>query len=471
MGRLIAGILQQKHVSETQMQPTGKPTLALSNFVSTLSFSRIPPAVAKKARICLLDYLGATFVGSHSKEAVLARQYIQKIGGNPHATVIGMNGNKSSMPLAALVNGITCHAYELDDAHRYATGLHPGATTIPAVLAVGEYLSASKEDLLTAIVAGYEVSGRVGRAINPSHRYRGFHSTGTVASFGAAAGAARILGLDTEKTAWALGIAGSMAGGIFEFLAEGSMNKLLHAGHAACNGVTAALLAQDGFTGPTSVLEGKEGFCRAFADEYNIHLLTESLGSHYEMDDTYFKRHASCGQAFGAIDAVLELRPTLSQKTSTIKRIKVRSFRAAAVLNEKQPDTIRKAKFSIPFVIALVLLKGSAGYFDFTQENLDNPEIIQLARLTEVYEDKEINDAFPAKRTAVVEIELDSGESLSRQVDIPRGMPENPLSQAELLEKFKSLTLDILGTGRQNRTAECVLNPENEESIYSLLKI
>lgn len=140
------------------------------------------------------------------------------------------------MPLAALVNGLTCHAYELDGTHRYATGLHPGATTIPAVLAVGEYVSAAKDDLLAAIVADYEISGRMGRAINLSHRYRGFHSTCTVASLGAAAGASKILGLDAEKTAWALGIAGSLAGGIFKFLAEGNMAKLLHAGHAAFNG-------------------------------------------------------------------------------------------------------------------------------------------------------------------------------------------------------------------------------------------
>lgn len=453
------------------MQSAEKSTLVLSHFVSALSFAQLPPDAVEKARICLLDYLGSTYVGSRSREAVLLGKFIQKIGGKPQATVIGMKGRKSSMPLAALINGTSCHAYELDDAHRYATGLHPGATTIPAVMAVGEYVSASKEDLLTAIVAGYEVSGRVGRAINPSHRYRGFHSTGTVGSLGAAAGAAKILGLDTPKTAWALGIAGSMAGGIFEFLSEGSMNKLLHAGHAAFSGVTAALLAQDGFTGPTSVLEGKEGFCKAFADEYDIQLLTEKLGSRYEMGYTYFKRHASCGQSFAAIDAITGLRPALSNKIDAIRRITIRSYRAAAVLNEKQPDTIRKAKFSIPFVIALVLIKGSAGYFDFTLENMHDPEILRLAKLIDVYEDKEISAAFPAKRTAVVEIELDGGERLSRQVDIPRGMPENPLDEAELREKFDSLTVGILGPDKQKQMAECILRPENNENIYSLLKI
>lgn len=452
------------------MQPNPKSTMILSEFVSGLRFAQLPQPAAAAAGICLLDFLGSTLVGSRTREAELVRAYIQKIGGQPQATVVGLKGGKSSMPLAALANGTACHACELDDAHRFATGLHPGATTIPAVLAVGEYVSAARGELLAAIVAGYEVSGRVGRAINPSHRYRGFHSTGTVASLGAAAAAAHVLGLDAEKTAWALGIAGSMAGGIFEFLVEGSMNKLLHAGQAAANGVAAALLAQDGFTGPTTVLEGAEGFCRAFADEYRLELLTQDLGARYEIGYTYFKRHASCGQTFGVIDALLELRPVLAGRLKDIQRIAVRSFRAAAVLDERQPDTLRKAKFSIPFVVGLVLIKGSAGFYDFTPENLQDSAILALARLTEVHEDKEINDAFPAKRTAVVEIGLAGGETLSKRVDIPRGMPENPLEKAELLEKFSGLTRDILGQEKAQQAADCVLNPESGEDLFAFLK-
>ena len=203
------------------MQDSRGPTLMLSDFVSNLSYSHIPRTVIEKSRLCLLDCFGATIAGSRAKESALVRGYIQKMGGSAQATVVGMKGAKSSVALAALANGVACHVLEVDDAHRFATGLHPGATVIPAVLAVGEYISAPAEKLLQAIVAGYEVSGRVGRAINPSHRNRGFHSTGTVASLGAAAGVANILNLNTEKTAWAIGISGSMAGGIFEFLEEG----------------------------------------------------------------------------------------------------------------------------------------------------------------------------------------------------------------------------------------------------------
>ncbi|NNK95776.1 MAG: MmgE/PrpD family protein [Desulfobacterales bacterium] len=450
------------------MQYEEKTTLIICEFISHLKYENISYPVIEKTRICLLDYLGASFVGMQSQEAALVREYVRTIGGKPQSSVFGM-AEKTSMPLAAQVNGVTCHAYELDDAHRYATGLHPGATIIPAVLALGEHLSSSWHDLLVAIVAGYEMAGRVGRAINPSHRYRGFHSTGTVASLGAAAACSRLLGLGAEKTAWAAGIAGSSAGGIFAFLAEGSMNKLLHAGSAALNGVNAALLAQKGFTGPTSVLEGKEGFCRAFSDDYDLQKITRALGGRYEIEDTYFKRHASCGQAFGAIDAILEMREEIKVDQSEIRRITVYTFRAAAVLDQKQPDTIRRAKFSIPFVTALALLKGRVGHFDFTTALLQDSDIIALADKVEVLEDEGISSNFPEKRTAVVTLELLDGTIVSRKVDIPRGMPENPLSTEELTDKFTELSSSMVGLKRSKWIVKCVLSDEPEENIYSLM--
>lgn len=447
-----------------------KTTLTISEFLSHLTYENIPFPVIEKARICLLDYLGAAYVGIQSQEACLVREYARKIGGNPQSSAFGFT-EKTSMPLAAQVNGVTCHVYELDDAHRYATGLHPGATIIPAVLALGEHLSSSWHDLFVAIITGYEMAGRVGRAINPSHRYRGFHSTGTVASLGAAAACARLLGLGTEKTAWAVGIAGSAAGGIFSFLEEGSMNKLLHAGNAALNGVSAALLAQEGFTGSTSVLESKEGFCRAFSDDYDLQKITQGLGSGYEIEDTYFKRHASCGQAFGAIDAALEMRKEIDLKKDEITRITVKTFRAAAVLDQKRPDTIRKAKFSIPFTVALAFLKGRVGHFDFSAEVLHDPDIMALAEKVEVVEDELINANFPAKRTAVVRIELVNGRTDERTVDIPRGMPENPLSTEELVNKFTELSSSVVGISKSNWIVRCVLSDEPEEKISSFINI
>ncbi|MDN5347556.1 MAG: hypothetical protein PWP65_1120 [Clostridia bacterium] len=452
------------------MSNNHRQTAELSAFTSALSYARIPEPALERARLCLLDYLGAALAGSRSREAGLARAFVARVGGNPQASIIGTD-LKTSVPLAALANGVAGHVYEVDDAHRYATGLHPGATVIPAVLAAAEYCDSKWGDLLTAIVAGYEVAGRVGRAINPSHRYRGFHSTGTVACLGAAAGVARILGLGAKETAWALGLAGSMAGGLFEFLQDGSMSKLLHAGHAAAAGVTAALMAAEGFTGPSTVLEGKEGFCRAFADEYNLELLTQGLGERFEMENVYFKRHAACGHSFAAIDAALELRRQLQGKEKEIRRVTVKTYRAAAVLDKKKPETTREAKFSLPFVIALAIIKGRAGYFDFVPANLQDQEVLALAAKVDVSEDAEINSTFPQKRTAVLEIEMQNGDKLAHSVDIPRGMPENPLSKEEVVEKFKSLAGIILSEVEVVKIAGEVLGAENDGKVSSLLSL
>ncbi|MCF8110115.1 MAG: MmgE/PrpD family protein [Desulfobacteraceae bacterium] len=446
-------------------------TIILSDFVSRLKLDQVPGTVVEKARMCMLDYLGAVYAGVQTREAALARGFADKIGGNPQATMAGARGGKTSAPVAAMVNAVACHSLELDDAHRYATGLHPGATVIPAAMALGEHLSCSAENIWLAVIAGYEVAGRVGRAINPSHRYRGFHSTGTVASLGAAAAGAKVLGLDTKKTAWAIGISGSLAGGIFEFLREGSMNKLLHAGNAASNGITAAFMANDGFTGPTTVIEGEEGFCRAFSDEYDISKITSDIGGQYEIDATYFKPHASCGQSFGAIDAVLELRPEVEPVIKDIKKVTIQTFRAAAVLNQQEPRTIREAKFSIPFVAALALRKGGASYSDFNSDTLKDPDINELARKVEVVEEKDITENFPAKRTAIVTVELNDGKVITRQVDFPRGMPENPLTKEELRSKFVSLSRGPIGPDKAIQVADSVLDPDFQGNLYSFMAL
>jgi 2-methylcitrate dehydratase PrpD len=442
----------------------------LSEFVSSLNYESLPLPVRQMAAICIMDYLGAAIVGSQSREAILARNFVRQMGGNPQAKVIGAE-MVISMPLAALANGVAAHVYELDDAHRYATGLHPGATIIPAVLAAGQFYRKGRKEIITALVAGYEVAARVGRAINPSHRYRGFHSTGTVACLGAAAGVAKVLGLTTEQVAWALGLAGSMAGGIFEFLRDGSFSKLLHAGHAAFSGVTTALLASEGFTGPSTVLEGEEGFCRAFSDKFNLEMLTKELGSQYEMDYVYFKRHAACGHSFSAVDSALEIRRQLDGMFDRIRHINIKTYRAAAVLAKKEPDSVRDAKFSIPYAVALALVKGSAGHFHFCEENLHDEKILNLAAKIDVWEDKEITANFPEKRTAVVEAKLENGKVLTVKVDIPRGMPENPLSEEELIEKFKALAGMRLDPVKTKNIIDVVLITHNESFNTVLAEI
>ena len=214
--------------------------------------------VVRKAKQCLLDTVGAAIAGSRTAEAKVAKRIAPKLNPKKEATLIAGHG-KVGVLEAAMANGIMSHALELDDGNRYAQG-HPGVATIPAVLALAEKEKMKGRDVIPAIVAGYEVFGRVGAGGNPSHFNRGFHTTGTCGTFAAAAAAGRLLSLNESKMVSALGIAGSQAAGLFAFMADGTMTKTLHAGKAAKNGILAAYLAKEGFTGPAYILEDKRGF-------------------------------------------------------------------------------------------------------------------------------------------------------------------------------------------------------------------
>lgn len=445
-------------------------TSILAEFVSGLAYDSLPERVKKRACECLLDLLGAVLSGLPTESSRQGVQLVRLFGGLPQATVVG-RALRTSAPLAALANGISAHAQDIDDAHRFATGFHPGATVIPAALAAAELAGSCTTEFLVALVAGYEVGGKVGRAINPSHRYRGFHSTGTVGCLAAAAAVARILHLTPRETASALGIAASQAGGLFAFLRGGAQTKHFHAGHAAYAGVVSGTLASLGFMGPSAVLEGEDGFCRAYADEFREEVLTRDLGSSFEIEQTYFKPHAACGHAFSAIDAALALRAGLPRSLDEVVQIRVRTYRAAAVLTNRRPSTPHGAKFSIPYCVAVALLRGRVSLAEFQPESLADKEVIRLASRTVVEEDPAMTQAFPTVRPAVVEIILSSGARMDARVDIPRGMPENPLSPEDLEAKFAASAGPVVGADRAARIQQLIRTLPEAESLNPLMSL
>lgn len=458
--------------------PNGRPTIleALARHAIRLDLRSVPAATLDRTKLCILDLLGCLLAGAGSDPARQVADLVVRQGGRAEATVVGRVGRVPAES-AALANGVAAHALELDDAHRFATGLHPGATVIPAALAVAEAEEASGEDLLAAVLVGYDVAGRIGTALNPSHRYRGFHSTGTIGPFGAAAAASRLLGLDAHRATAALSLVASQGSGIFEFLADSSTVKLLHAGWAAQKGVQAALLARAGLAGPPSALEGREGFARAYAQEFRPEEVTRELGSSFEVDRVYFKLHAACGHAFSAIDAALALRAELGgseegdfgQKLATaIRSVRVSSYRAAAVLANREPSTEAQARFSIPHCVAAALVLGSAGLEAFGSEARRSPAIRRISGVTEVVEDPAITATFPARRTAVVEMVLRDGRRLEKAVDYPRGTPENPVSEGELVGKFHLLAASRLDPARRQSLIERVRTLEKLPSVAGL---
>ena len=406
----------------------------------------LPELTQQRARLALLDTVGAMVVGAaYSGSAAAVRATVLGLGHSGTARILG-SGTTSSSVLAALANGVASHSLDVDDAHRHVTGYHPGATVLPAVLSLASERNASVDRVVEALVVGYEAGGRIGRAINPSHRYRGFHSTGTVGVFGAAAAAGTVLDLDADQMASALGIAGSMAGGVFAFLDGMHPTKHLHAGHAAMSGVLSALLAQEGLSGPSSILDGPEGFFAAYADEAFPERVLARLGEHDEVHATYFKPYATCGHAFSAIEAAMELR-SQGLNIDEVSSVEIESYRAAAVLDGVAPATVQQGQFSLPFLTALGLASGRFGIRD-VQGGLADSRLLELASATTVREDREMTEAYPRVRAARVSVVLKDGTERSAYVDTPRGMPERPLERSDVIDKYRQLAEPVLDTAQ-----------------------
>jgi 2-methylcitrate dehydratase PrpD len=404
--------------------------------------------------------LGATLAGSSTPTAELGAVLAARYGAADTAQLVGRQQRANSL-FAALANGMTCHALELDDGHRYAVGLHSAPTTIPAALACSEEAAVDLETLLVAVVLGYEVAGRVGTAINPAHRRKGFHSTGTVGALGAAAAAAYLRGLPPEPFARALGIAGSAAAGLFEFVSDGSSSKHFHGGHAAMSGVLAADLAAGGLTGPLTIFEGDDGFCRAFAGDVDIQGITADLGGRFDLEHVYFKLHAACAHAFSPIDAVLDIRAEVGAEAE-LEQVTVRTYHAGAILDEPRPRTKAAAKFSIPYCVAAAWQLGRVSEEVFGERFLADPALRALAARVTVAEDAALEADFPRRRAAHVDVRLRDGRRLERHVDVPRGMPDRPVTEQDLLAKFLGLAGPVLGTAAAQGLANLVLDGGRE---------
>ncbi|MEM3703489.1 MAG: MmgE/PrpD family protein [Candidatus Bathyarchaeia archaeon] len=439
-----------------------KVTKDLANFVADTDYNELPEDVKEHAKLCIMDWLGSTLAGSLETPAKTVASIVREIGGRKESTIIGARF-KTCCVNAALANGTSGHAVELDDIHEESI-IHPAAPVIPAALAVAERINASGRDLITAVVLGYEVEIRIGMAVNPSH-YKFWHTTGTCGTFGAAAAAGKILGLKSEKVVHSFGIAGTQAAGLIEVF--GTMSKPFTAGKAAANGVLAALLAEKGFTSSRAIFESEKGFCRATAVEYNLNIIIEDLGRKFNIVNNIFKVHASCGHTHGAIDAVLLLRDKHGIKPEDVDKIVVRTYPIAVdVVGKKyEPKTPSEAKFSLPFCLAAALIYGKAGLNEFREEMLSDPEIQKLSRKVTVVVDPEYVNAQLG--CAKVTIHTNNGEFTCR-VDAPKGYPKNPLTKAELERKFLDLAHLVLSNEQANRILEIVNSLEKIENITLL---
>ena len=436
-----------------------------------LRLRALPEPVLEKARVCLLDYLAASCAGMSNPTAVAAGKAAVCFGPG-ECTLFGRAGT-GSVAAAALHNGLVGHAEELDDSHRYVSGLHSGAVIWPAALALAEARDLDGAAVVRAAVCGYEAAGRLCRCMDKAHRERGFHSTGTAGPFGAAAACGVLLGLDGDRLAHALGLAASSAAGLFAFLEDGATVKHFHAGRAALDGLSAALLAEGGLTGPARVLEAKEGFFHAYAGRFD----PAPLDADSDMPEilcAYHKLHSACGHTFPAVDAALALWEALQRRgqgPEVLASLSYRTYAAGAVLNKTAPATAAEARFSIPLVLALALTRGHVFRSDLTPGTLADPLITDLCRRVEVREDPALSAAFPRRRAGCLEAALADGTCLTFRVDSPRGMPDNPAGAPDLERKFLTEAAAVLPAPRLQPLRDLAAGVDRLASVRPLLAL
>ncbi len=332
-------------------------TARLADYAASCRYEHIPPDVVARAKQCITDTVAAAIFGCGLPWSRIVVKFAQKNGARGNSRILGPDGGCVHAPAAALANGTLAHAFEMDNLTWPSTGVHPGATLLPAALAVAQERGQGGSELITAIVAGAEVMIRIGRATQHNNESRGFHAPGTTGPFGAAVACGRLMGFDAERMRNALGIAGSLACGLLEFARaqNGAMVKRLHLGRAAESGVLAASLAADGFTGPASVLEGEFGFLRVFCGpNFDPHELTRGLGESYATRSIMLKRFPCHITAHTSVQAILDLRAEHGYAAADVVSIHIGgSEKMARVNNIPSPADIMMAQYSVPFCVAL----------------------------------------------------------------------------------------------------------------------
>jgi len=419
-----------------------KISAACVDFASLLKLGDIPVEAKEQAKKCLLDFLGCAIRGTVMPQAQCIKDFTAVVGGNAHAGILGVSSLNSSVN-AALANGYLGHILEMDDVDKESIS-HPATVVIPAALSIGEWQRSTGAELLTAIIAGYEVMLRIGAAVTPAH-YQIWHTTATTGVFGSVIAAGRMLKLSKEQLTWAFGNAGTMASGLWEFLNDGAMSKYLHAGKAASTGVFAAQLAITGFTGASQILEGKQGFFAGYARQEIEQNLFLDFNSKYRTVTVSFKPYPCCRHTHSAIDCAKALSLQAVPVLQDIKHIRIDTYKAAAqVACFEDPIDTRQAQFSLKYCMARALISGNIGLDDFSQEKLADKTVRALMDITSVMIADEIDQQTPSAWPCRISLEFSSGRTIHEYVAYPKGDPENPLSWEEVEAKFRLLVETIV---------------------------
>ena len=414
----------------------------LARFVLGLRLEEVPPEVVARARLLVLDTLGNCLAACRDDFARAAIEAAQRLGGPAEATVLG-SGARVGAANAVLANATLAHGLDFDDTREDAI-VHTGCVAVTAALAAAEATKAGGRAALEAAIAAVEVMCRVGLAVPGAFHARHFHPTAVTASFASAAASARLRRLGEDQLVHAFGICGSQAAGIIEYLADGSWTKRLHPGWNAHAGMVAVLLAESGFTGPESVLEGGHGLYAAFAgghDAARLEALLASLGREWELAELTFKPYPCGSIAQPYMDCAMRLRREHGLEPGDIRSVVCRTAagplpRLWEPLSAKHvPPNGYAAKFSLPYLVAVILVKGRAGLAEFEDAAVGDRDVLAVTRRVTYALDTTID--YPRQFVGDVEITLTDGRVLRARQDRPRGGPDAPLTRDELVAKFR----------------------------------
>ncbi len=421
-------------------------TETLATFAANLRFEDIPEPVIRRTEDLFLDWVGSALAGKGARAVEILAQFAQSMGpmnaqNQPSGpSEILIHRNSSSPLLAAMVNAASSHVAEQDDVHNGSV-FHPATVVFSAALAVAQALGRSGKELLTASVAGYEVGIRVGEFLGRSH-YKIFHTTATAGTLAAAAAVGHLLKLTPAQMLHAFGSAGTQSGGLWEFLRDAADSKQLHTAHAASAGLTAAYLAQGGFTGARQILEGPQGLGAGMSSDANPAKLIDGMGTRWTLAETSFKFHASCRHTHPAADALQQVLHVNQLKAEDVKEVVALVHQGAIdVLGPvTDPQTVHQSKFSMGTVLGLAAVLGRAGLNEF-DANYKNQSVTAFRDKVFMQLDAEVDAAYPAQWIGKVVVHTTDGRTLHGRVDEPKGDPGNTLSRAELEAKAISLGL------------------------------
>ncbi|MDO4178006.1 MAG: MmgE/PrpD family protein [Phascolarctobacterium sp.] len=440
-------------------------TKTLASFTSKITYEQLSDHSKMIAKKCILDWLGVSIRGSQEIPAKILKATILGEGDCPNgqATILAGSTQKTTTLQAAMFNGASSHTLDFDDLHNPSI-IHLACVVIPGVLSLAEANHKNGKEMIAAVCAGYEAGARIGESVIPES-YFFWHTTGTAGTFGAAAAAANILGLNEQETLMCYGSAGTQTAGLWEFLKEGAMSKALHVGKACYAGVLSALLAKNGFTGASQICEGEKGFCRAMVANPHLEKLTENLDiNDLKIDHNSFKPYACCKHSHASNYAVQTICKENSIKISDIKGIKlfvnnVTNF----LINNPNPQNPYGCKFSIQYCVSACAKHGVVGIEQFSPEAINDPEVRALMSNVEVIQDPEEEAIFQAdasKLASKVTIILKNGKEYTMQVDYPKGDPDNTLTWQETEEKFMHLATPVYGELKARKLCTLIKNLE-----------